>query len=42
MLISDQSLLKLECGIDEYLCLPGIGTKHIKANGKQVLEAFIQ
>ena len=40
--ISDQILLKLECDIDEYLHFPSVGTKHIKANGKRVLEALIQ
>ena len=30
-------LLKLEWGVDEYLCLPGIGAKHIKANGERAL-----
>ena len=38
MLISDQILLKLECGVDEYLYLPCIETKHTKANGKRVLK----
>ena len=42
LLISDQILLKLECGVDEYLYLPCIETKHTKANGKRVFEAFIQ
>ena len=36
ILISGQILLKLEYGVDEYLCFPGIGTKHIKTNGKRV------
>ena len=40
--ISDQILLKLECDLDEYLYFPCVGTKHIKANGKLVLEALIQ
>ena len=40
--ISDQILLKLECDIDEYMYIPCIGTKHIKANGKRVAEALIQ
>ena len=35
-------LPKYECGVDEYLCFPYVGTKHIKANGKRVLEVFIQ
>ena len=39
MFISDQILLKLKCGVDEYLCLPCVGTKHTKANSKWVLEA---
>ena len=38
----DQISPKLECGIDEYLCFPCVGTKHIKANGKRVFEVFIQ
>ena len=37
--ISDQILLKLECDVDEYLYLPFVSTKHIKANGKRVFEA---
>ena len=40
--ISDQILLKLERDVDEYLYFPFEGTEHIKANGKQVLEALIQ
>ena len=40
--LSDQILLKLKFGVDEYLCLPCVGTEHIKANDKQVLEAFVQ
>ena len=40
--ISDQSLLKLECNVDEYLYFPCVGTKHIKAKGKGILEALIQ
>ena len=36
--ISDQILLKLECGIAEYLFFPCVDTKHIKANGKRVLD----
>ena len=39
--ISDQILLRLECDVDDYLYFPCVGTKHIKANGKQVLEALI-
>ena len=39
---SDQMLLKLRCDVDEYLYFPFEGTKHIKANGKRVLEALIQ
>ena len=42
MLSFDQISPKLECGIDEYLCFPCVGTKHIKANGKWALEVFIQ
>ena len=42
LFLSDQILLKLECGVDEYLCLPGIERKHIKANAKRGLEASIQ
>ena len=42
ILVSDDILLKFECGVDEYLYLPCIGTKHIKANGKWVFKAFIQ
>ena len=37
----DQISPKLKCGVDEYLCFPCVGTKHIKANGKRVLEVFI-
>ena len=33
---------KLECGVDEYLCFPYVGTKHVKTNGKRVSEVFIQ
>ena len=40
--VSDQILLKLECDVDEYLYFPFEGTKHIKANVKRVLEAYIQ
>ena len=40
--IFDQILLKFECDVDEYLCFLCIGTKHIKAKGKEVLEALIQ
>ena len=29
------------CGVDEYLCFPCVGTKHIKANGKRGLEEFV-
>ena len=42
MFISDQILLKLECDIFGYLYIPFVGTKHIKANNKLVLEALIQ
>ena len=42
MFISDQILLKLKCDLDDYLYFPCVGTKHIKANGKRVLEALIQ
>ena len=38
----DQISPKLECGVDECLCFPCVGTKHIKAKGKRVLEVFIQ
>ena len=41
ILISDQILLKLECGVGEYLNLPCVETKHIKAIGKSDFEAFI-
>ena len=37
-----KSLLKLECDVDEYLYLPFVSTKQIKANGKRVVEALIQ
>ena len=40
--ISDRNLLKLEYDVDEYLYLPFVVTKHIKANGKRVLEALIK
>ena len=40
--ISDQILLKLQCDVDEYLFFPCVGTEHIKAKGKGVLEALIQ
>ena len=42
MFISDLILLKLKCDVDEYLYFPYVGTKHIKAKGKGVLEALIQ
>ena len=41
-LVLIKSSQKIECGVDGYLCFPCVGTKHIKANGKQVLEVFIQ
>ena len=37
-----QILLNLECGVDEYLCFPHVGTKDISVIGKRVLEVFIQ
>ena len=40
--ISDQILLKLECGVYGYLYLPCVRSKHGKANGKRVLEVVIQ
>ena len=40
--ISDQILLKLKCDVDEHLYFSCVGTKHIKAKGKGVLEALIQ
>ena len=40
--IYDQILLKLKCDVDEYLYIPFVSTKHIKANGKRVFEALIQ
>ena len=33
---------KLECGVYEYLCYPSVGTQHINANGKRVMEVSIQ
>ena len=39
--ISNQILLKLKCDVDEYLFFPCVGIKHIKTNGKRVLEALI-
>ena len=42
IVISDQILLKLVCDVDEYLYFPCLGTTCTKANGKRVLEAFIQ
>ena len=40
--ISDKILIKLKCDVDEYLYLHCVGTKHINAMGKGVLEALIQ
>ena len=40
--IFDQILLKFKRDVDEYLYFPCVGTKHIKAKGKEVLEALIQ
>ena len=40
--VSDQSLLKLKRDVDEYLYFSCVGTKHIKAKDKRVLEALIQ
>ena len=40
--LSDQILLKLECGVDDYMYIPCVRTNHIKVNGKHVLEVFIQ
>ena len=37
-----KSYQKLQCDLDEYMYFPCVGTKHIKANGKRVLEALIQ
>ena len=37
-----QILLKIEGDVDEYLYFPCVGTKHIKADVKRVLEALIQ
>ena len=42
IVISDQILIKLDCDKAEYLYLPFVSTKHIKANGKRVFEASIQ
>ena len=42
MFISEQILLKLECDVDEYLYLPFVSTKHVKANGKRVFVLLIQ
>ena len=42
ILITDKVLLKLECGVANYLYLPCVGTKHTKANGKRGFEAFLQ
>ena len=42
MLSFDQIAQKLECGVNEYLCFPCVGRKHIMANGKQVFEVFFQ
>ena len=36
ILKSNQILLKQKCGVDEYLCLPCVGTKNIKAIGKWI------
>ena len=33
---------KPEYGVDEYLFFSRVGTKHVKTNGKRVLEVFIQ
>ena len=35
MLVSDHILRKLECGVDEYLCLPCAGIENILAIGKR-------
>ena len=37
-----KSRQKLECGVGDYLCFLCVGIKHTKANGKRVLEVFIQ
>ena len=37
-----KSRQKFEFGVDEYLCFPYVGTKHVKTNGKRVSEVFIQ
>ena len=37
----DQILLNLECDVDKYLYISVVGTKHIKAKDKEVLEALI-
>ena len=42
ILCFDQISPKFECGVDEYLCFPRVGTKHIKTNGKWVLEVFMK
>ena len=41
ILISDQIILNLECGVDEYQCLSCAGTIHMTLIGKRVFEAFI-
>ena len=38
----DQISPKLGCGVDDFLCFPYVGTKHVKTNGKRVSEVFIQ
>ena len=41
-LVFDKISPKFECGVDEYLCFPRVGTKQNKTKGKRVLEVFIQ
>ena len=41
-LVLIKSHKKLDCGVDECLCFPCEGTKHIKANGEWGFEVFIQ
>ena len=42
LIVINQSLLKLLCDVDGYLYFHCVGTKHINAKGKGVLEALIQ
>ena len=38
----DQILIRLECGVDYYLYLPCVGTKHINANVNEYLKRLFK